>query len=99
MNIVRYSGNPENPTVTVVGTLAWDAATRQLSYDTRDPELAQLLRGVLKRGAVPHFVPAPPPPGGGCADGIAYAIMNNPKFLTYLEDCLVRRGLGLVREV
>jgi hypothetical protein len=95
MNIIRYTGDPENPTVTVVGTLTWDAPTRQLSYNTRDVELAEILRAILQRGAVPHKVWLPPPSEDGCCMGIHYAGMDDPKFLEYLEDWLGGHGFSL----
>ncbi|HEX77143.1 MAG TPA: hypothetical protein G4O03_01830 [Dehalococcoidia bacterium] len=95
--VVRYHGHPEAPTQELVGRLVWDAEKKQLSYEAWDERLAQLLAEVRRRRAVKRFAPGPEPEREDVVvDSIVDAPMDDPKFITYLDDWLANWGFNLV---
>ncbi|MCL0034372.1 hypothetical protein M1N21_00380 [Dehalococcoidia bacterium] len=95
--VIRYHGHPESPTEEVLGCISWDADRRDLSYEVWNSELAKLLAEVKRRRAVKRFEVGPELEREDVlVDNIVDAPMDDPRFITYLDDWLANYGFNLV---
>lgn len=93
--VIRYHGHPEAPTEDLVGRLTWDADKKRLSYEAWDERLAQILADVKRRRAVKRFAPGPEREDV-VVDNIVDVSMDDPRFITYLDDWLANWRFNLV---